>query len=321
MTTAVAIGLCLAGLALVVLCAERLVEGVVRVSLALGLSAFLVSVVFVGFDPENLAVGAAGAAQEMPGVALGSIVGAAMVAVALAFGVTTLLVPMRFEPAPRRIAAVPVLAVLLFGALARDGELSRADGAILLAAFALALLELARLSRRGLDLRPSGEVAEALERGEPPRPARALGRLLLALAGLVLGSELLVSGAKRLIAGFELSETVFGMTLLALAVSIEELARELPAAWVGRAEIAVGNVVGSVLAFFLCNAGLVALIRPIPVDASVLGFYLPVCLAAVVLVSIALLARRIPRWAGAALLALYAVFCLGAYSGWVTPVA
>lgn len=277
--------------------------------------------VFVGFDPENLAVGAAGAAQQMPGVALGSIVGATMVAVALAFGLTALLVPMRFAQVPRQVVALPPLAVLLFGALIWDGLLSRLDGAILLGAFTLALLALARLSRRGLDIRPSGEVAEALERGGPPRPALALARLLLALGGLVLGSELLVIGARNLIAGFELSETVFGMTLLALAVSAEELARELPAAWLGRAEIAVGNVVGSVLAFFLCNAGIVALIRPVGIDASVPRFYLPVCLAAVALVSAALLARRVPRWLGAALLATYAVFCLGAYAGWVIAVA
>jgi cation:H+ antiporter len=66
-TTAVALGLCLAGLVLVIWSAERLVEGVVRTSVGFGVSAFVVSVVFVGFDPENLSVGAAGAVQ-VPGV-------------------------------------------------------------------------------------------------------------------------------------------------------------------------------------------------------------------------------------------------------------
>jgi cation:H+ antiporter len=99
-TIAVALGLCLVGLALVIWSAERLVEGVVGTSLGFGVSAFVVSVVFVGFDPENLAVGAVGAVQGLPGIAAGSVIGAAMVAVGLAFGVTALLAPMRFARAP-----------------------------------------------------------------------------------------------------------------------------------------------------------------------------------------------------------------------------
>jgi cation:H+ antiporter len=156
-------------------CAERLVEGVVSTSKALGVSAFLVSVLFVGFDPENLAVGAVGAAEEMPGIALGSVVGAAMVAVSLAFGVTALLAPMRFASAPKRILMLPVLAVLVLGGLAFDGLLSRTDGAILVVAFALAVLGLVRLSQQGLDILPAGETAEAIAHAKPPSRTRHAG--------------------------------------------------------------------------------------------------------------------------------------------------
>lgn len=312
MTQAIGLALALAGLGLVVVCAEKLVAGVVGTSRALGLSAFFVSVVFVGFDPENLFVGAAGAAEGLAGIALGSIVGAAMVACGLAFGLTALVAPMRFEQAPRRVLALPILAILLMGALALDGHLSRLDGAVLLGAFVLVVLELMRLSRMGLDVRASGEVAESLERGRPSW-TRSLAALVLALAGLVVGSELLVAGSQRLMAQFGLSDTVYGMTVLALAVSVEELARELPAALRGRPEISVGNVVGSVLAFFLFNAGVIASIEPIPVDEAVLRFYLPLCFATVVLVMASLATLRIPRWVGAALVGLYAVFFVGAY--------
>jgi cation:H+ antiporter len=312
-TIAVALGLCLAGLVLVIWSAERLVEGVVGTSVGFGVSAFVVSVVFVGFDPENLAVGAVGAVQGLPGIAAGSVIGAAMVAVGLAFGVTALLAPMQFAQAPRRVLLIPVAAVLLFGALAFDGMLSRLDGALLLLAFVLAVLELLRLSRRGLDVRPTGEVAEGLEHAAPRPRARALGFLLLALTGLVVGSELLVAGSERLLVRFGLSETVYGMTLLALAVSVEELARELPAARRGRPEITVGNVAGSILAFFLCNAGLIALIHPVRVDPSVIRFYLPVCLLTVAFAAACLATLRVPRWAGGVLVAAYVVFFVGAY--------
>lgn len=313
MTVAVALGLCLAGLALVIWSAERLVEGVVGTSVGFGVSAFVVSVVFVGFDPENLAVGAVGALQDLPGIAAGSVIGAAMVAVGLAFGVTALLAPMEFAQAPRRVLLIPVSAVLLFGELAFDGMLSRLDGALLLSAFVLAVLELMRLSRRGLDIRPTGEVAESLEHEAPRSRAQALGLLLLSLAGLVVGSELLVAGSERLLARWDVSETAYGMTLLALAVSVEELARELPAARRGRPEITVGNVAGSILAFFLCNAGLIALVHPIPVDPPVIRFYLPVCFLTVAFATGCLATLRVPRWAGGVLVAAYVVFFAGAY--------
>jgi cation:H+ antiporter len=103
------------------------------------------------------------------------------------------------------------------------------------------------------------------------------------------------------------------MTFLALAVSVEELARELPAARRGRPEVSFGNVAGSILAFFLCNAGLIALIRPIAVDPLVIRFYLPVCLVTVGFAMACLAALRVPRWAGGVLVGAYLVFFVGAH--------
>ena len=78
----------IAGIALVLVFAGRLVRGTVGFARGFGVSAFVVSVVFLGFDPENLAVGAVGAYEGAEGIALGTIVGSAMVAIALAFGIT-----------------------------------------------------------------------------------------------------------------------------------------------------------------------------------------------------------------------------------------
>jgi cation:H+ antiporter len=103
------------------------------------------------------------------------------------------------------------------------------------------------------------------------------------------------------------------MTILAFLVSIEELARELPAARRGRPEISFGNVVGSILAFFLFNAGVIALVRPVPVSAKVLSFYLPAASVTTLFVCGLMLTRRIPRWAGVVLVLLYAAFAAGGY--------
>lgn len=314
MSLPVAVLLFAAGLALVVAFAERLVEAVVGTAAHVGMSAFLISVVFVGFDPENLFVGAVGSVEGSAGIALGTIVGSAMVAVALALGVTALIVPLQFERAPRSILALLPFPVLLLLGLASDGLLSRLDGGILLTVYVLALLALIALGRRGVAIEPTGEVAEVLEDDEGPSSGwRAIGMLVLSLGAITLGSELIVEASATLTATMGLSDTVFGMTLLALLVSIEELARELPAALKGRADIALGNVVGSVLAFFLFNAGVIALVRPVPVGPDTLHFYLPLTLATAVVIALVLRTRALPRWAGAVLVALYVAFAAGGF--------
>jgi cation:H+ antiporter len=280
-----AILLFLVGLGLVIYFAEKLVEGAVGTSRGFGVSAFLISVLFIGFDPENLVIGAVGSLERVAGIALGSIIGAAMVAVALAFGITALFAPLRFSQVPKQIIFIPNLAVLLLWALGLDGELSRQDGAVLFFGFFLSVAYLIRLSKRGFDIKPTGEVADTLEEAEALGKWNALGLLALALAFIIIGSELLVAGSKTIILRLGLSDTLFGMTILAFLVSIEELARELPAALKGRPEISLGNVIGSIMAFFLFNAGIIALLAPVPVATQVLWFYLPVCFGTVVIIS------------------------------------
>jgi cation:H+ antiporter len=302
-----------AGLGLIIFFAEQLVKGVVGTSIGFGLSTFLLSVIFIGFDPDNLAVGSVASAEGMNGIALGSILGGAMVAVAFAFGIAALVAPMTFAQVPPQVLAVQMLAVVLLAVLSLDGQLSRIDGGILLAAFGLAILYLVRLGRRGLDIQASGEVGHRLQKGNIPGKWPSLGLFILSLVAIVVGSELLVSGAQTLLTRFGISDLPFGMTILAFLVSIEELERELPAARQGRPDISFGNVLGSILAFFLCNAGIIALVRPLPVDRAVLTFYLPLAFITIALVSGVMLTKRVPRWAGGVLVLCYAVFVVGAW--------
>jgi cation:H+ antiporter len=301
------------GLGLIIFFAEQLVKGVVGTSMGFGLSTFLLSVIFIGFDPDNLAVGTVASAEGVTGIALGSILGGAMVAVALAFGLSALVAPMTFAQVPPQVLVVQMLAVVLMAALAIDGQLSRVDGGVLLIGFGLAILYLVRLGQRGLDIKASGEVGHRLQKGNIPGKWPSLGLFILSLVTIVVGSEMLVSGAQTLLKRFEIADLPFGMTILAFLVSIEELERELPAARQGRPDISFGNVLGSILAFFLCNAGIIALVQPVPVDRVVLTFYLPVAFITVAMVSGVMLMKRVPRWAGGLFILLYAVFVVG---GW-----
>jgi cation:H+ antiporter len=303
-----AIAMFIGGLALVIYFAEKLVAGVVGTAAGFGLSAFWISVVFIGFDPENLAVGVTGSYEQVSGIALGSIVGAAMVAVALALGVTALIVPLTFAHVPRRILLVPVLAVTLAWGLMIDGELSRIDGGILLLAYIAATGYLLDLNRRGIDIKAGGEVAETLEKAGERSRWKSVGLMVLSLGAIVAGSEILVKASRVFIARLGWSDTVFGMTVLAFLVSVEELARELPAAIKKRPDITYGNVLGSVLAFLLFNAGIVALVRPVHVDVQTRSFYVPACAATILSTSVVMASRKVPRWFGGVLVATYTVF-------------
>jgi cation:H+ antiporter len=140
MDLAVDLALALIGLVLIVVAAERLVAAAVGTALALRVTPFVVTAFFIGFDPENLAVGAAAANDGSDGIALGSILGAAVVAIALAFGLTALVTPVRVAPAPWPLLALRAAAVAGFAVLASDGELSRTDGVVLILGYAAAVV-------------------------------------------------------------------------------------------------------------------------------------------------------------------------------------
>lgn len=308
-----AILLFIVGLLLVVYFSEKLVEGVVGTSLAFGISAFLISVIFIGFDPENLLLGGVASYEAATGIALGTIIGSAMVAIGLAFGITALIAPMKFKTAPAGIVIVPVASITLLVLLCFDGMLTRLDGIYLIGGFVLALWYLLRLSAKGLDIEATGEVAETIEKDTVPKACKSAGILVLSLIAIVAGSEMLIRGSQTLISSLGMTETVFGMTLLALLVSIEELARELPAAMKGRPDISYGNVSGSILAFFLFNAGIIALINPVPIPTEVLYFHLPISFLTILFISMCMLAKRVTRWSGLILVLLYTVFFAGSF--------
>jgi len=309
-----AIGFALAGIALVVFFSEQLVKGVVGTSVNFNVSAFLISVIFLGFDPENLGVGAVGTYESVGGIAMGSVIGAAMVAMALALGISALFAPLKFKNISKRLLLVPLVSVLLFGALVLDRHLSRFDGIVLLAGYAGAVFYLIYLNRKGITLKAGGEVAETLEKENLPNKWKSAGLMLVSLVAIIGGSELLVSGSKVILEEFQISDTVYGMTILAFMVSIEEIARELPAALKGKSDVSMGNVIGSVLAFFLFNAGIIALVRPVEVSAEALQFFLPVSIVTILFIlTLLLFIRKIPRWAGALLIIFYIVFILFGY--------
>ena len=300
-----AIALLLGGIALVIVGADAFFRGLLALAARLGLPAFIVTVVLSGFELENLAAGIAANANDLPGAAAGTFLGGTTFLAAGVAGLGALIGPMRTRLPPAALAwtaAAPVPLVLL----TLDGTLSRLDGGLLLLWFLVSLTGLARAGRSLL----------AAEAGETSSRPRVLLLLLAGLGVLTLGGELLGEGIRKTVSQFGVSATLLGNTAVAASVEAEEVARVALPAKRGRADIALANVLGTVVHFIAFNAGVIALVQPLPIDTATRHLHLPAALVATATLCTLLATRRgLGRVEGGILLALYAAYLTLALTG------
>jgi len=280
---------------------EGLVKALTGWAAAAGLSGLALSALVLGFDVESTGAGVAATLDGLAGTALGTSVGAAVFLVTIGVGLAAVVAPFSVRT-PRPMLVAAALATVLPVALLADGTVSRADGAVLVVAYVPLVAVLALSARR------AGQAPEP----DGVRPRRPWLRLLLGLAGLVVGAEVLVFGTRGIVDSLGVSETVFGLLVVAAAVSFDEVVLEMLPAHRGHPEISVGNALGTLLFLLTGSLGVIALVRPIDVPAAVSGFHGPV-LILVVAILLGLLARgQLGRAEGAGLMTAYGAYVAGA---------
>ena len=288
------------GLWLLVESVEGLVTTLRAWAVAAGLSGVLLGALVLSLDLESTAAGIAATLDDLPGTALGTSIGASVFLLTVGLGVAALIAPFAVRP-PATLLVVAAVATALATGLSADGRLSRLDGALLLAAF-FPLATAVFLRRRGA-APPDGAQA---------RPRLLVPRIAGGIAGLVVGAELLVFGTERVVSRLGLSETVFGLLVVAAAVSFEEIVLEALPAFRGFPEMSVGNALGTLVFLLTGSLGTIVLVRPLDLPATVVHYHLP-ALAVTALLAGALLARgRLGRPEGALLVAAYALYAAGA---------
>lgn len=304
MSTLGALGLLALGLVVVVAGAELFFEGVLALARRLNVAPFAVAAVLSGFELENLAAGIAANAKGLPGAAAGTFLGGTTFLALGVTGLAALIAPIR-APLPRGALAWTAVAPLPLLALSLDGTLSRLDGAVLLAWFALALTGLARAGR--------GLLAAGEDRTDRARRRSVLLRLVGGLALLTAGGELLAQGLRDTVVRLGVSSTLLGNTVVAASVEAEEVARVAVPSKRQRGDIALANIVGTVVHFIAFNAGVIALVKPLALDDATLGLHLPVAAGSVLaLCALLALRQRVGRREAAGLLALYAAYLAAA---------
>lgn len=288
------------GLWLLVESAEGLVKTLRAWAVGAGVSGIVLGAVVLGFDLESTATGVAASLDDLPGTAIGSSIGAAIFLVTVGLGLAGLIAPFAVPP-PLPLLGVGAVAAVLPAGLAADGELSRADGAVLLIAFVILLAVVLR-SRRG----------KAMPATDEPVPSRVRLRVAGGLIGLIAGAELLVFGTARVVGALGVSETVFGLLVVAAAVSFEEIVLETLPAYRGVPELSVGNALGTLLFLLTGSLGTIVLVKPLELPATVVSYHLPALLLTVGLALAVLLRGRLGRPEGAVLLLGYGVYVAGA---------
>lgn len=256
----------LAGFVLLLLSADRFVEGAAAAARQLGVSSLLIGVIIVGFGtsaPEML-VSALAALDGNPGLALGNALGSNIVNTGLILGVTALVAPIAVNSAIVR-RELPLLLSTggLAGLLLFDLSLSRFEGLILLAGFfgLVGWSVMTSLASRDDALGPEVE-RELAARVMSLR--QAIIWLVFGLALMIASSRILVWGAVEIASLLGISDLVVGLTIVALGTSLPELAASVIAARKNEPDIAIGNIVGSNMFNLLAVIGIAGVIEPMP---------------------------------------------------------
>ncbi|MEM8663996.1 MAG: calcium/sodium antiporter [Pseudomonadota bacterium] len=282
---------------------ELLVRGASAIAVRLGISPLVVGVVIVGFGTSapELVTCVRAALGGAPGIAIGNIVGSNIANILLILGAAALMRPfLTSREAVIRDGSIVIVTAVAFALAAWTGLITRWMGGVFVVALAAYLIYTIRADRR-----KGGPVEDVPDAESTPLKLS----ILFLIAGIVLvmlGAEYLVHGAVETARLFNVSEEVIGLTLVAVGTSLPELATSIVAALKKHSEIALGNVLGSNVYNTIGIGGITALVAPIPVSESMRFFDIPIMLViSVVLIVVVASGRRVTRFEGAGLLALY----------------
>jgi cation:H+ antiporter len=277
---------------------ELFVRGAVRAAAWLRVKPGLIGATVAAFatSAPELMVGVTAALEGAPSLALGNALGANVVNLTLALGLSLLVAPSVLSQGGARRDLPAALAVPAFTGFALlDGKIGRVDAIVLLLVFAIWL---------ALSIRQEREAPEAEMPVGPGGRLATVGLVLAGLATLVLAGDAFVTGALRLSDHFGWDRFVVGATLVAIGTTIPELATSVIAKLRGQDEIGLGTLLGSCVFNGSFIVPVTAMIHPISAGLAEVGVALAFGLAAVV-AALPYGARTLGRRRGALLLGIY----------------
>ncbi|MEX1251553.1 MAG: calcium/sodium antiporter [Hyphomonas sp.] len=307
----------LLGLVLLVAGGELLVRGAVQLAQKFRISPLLIGLTLVGFGTSapELVTSLQAAFSGSPGIAVGNVVGSNLANILLILGITALIFPVVVarETFKRDGVVLAVATLMCLGAVLY-GQLTPLLGTVFVASLAGYIYFAFRQERQ---TNAAADAAAGIVNDAPKPSVRLIGLdLILVIAGLaltILGARFLVSSAIEIARDFNVSETVIGLTIVAVGTSLPELVTSVMAALRKHSDIAFGNIVGSNIYNIFGILGVTAIIKPIDVPPQIASFDIWVMIGATLLLFLTATSRwRIGRIEGGVMLAAYV-----GYSVWL----
>ncbi len=261
----IAITQLVAGFLLLVWGADRLVAGASAFARNLGVSPLIIGLTIIGFGTSapELVVSAVATLKGNAGLAVGNAIGSNIANMGLVLGVTAMIYPLRMEStALKREYPMLLLIMLVCFLMALNGHYGRLEGLALLGGLAAVIIWIIRI---GLHRPLSDPLAEEFD-AEIPKdiPTRiALFWLAVGLVVLPVSSVFLVEGAITIARYLHVTDTVIGLTIVALGTSLPELATAITAALRKEDDLAIGNIIGSNIFNLLGVLGIAAVLKPV----------------------------------------------------------
>lgn len=247
------------------LSANRLVEVAATLASRLGMSVLTIGVTVVAFGTSapELMVSSVAAFNGAGGIAIGNVVGSNIVNIGLILAIGGMIAPLVVKARiVYRELAILLLTTLAAAVMLMDGAISLFDGVVFIVAFLAYTIYLLKTS--------SGQEAEQDVPALAISTSRAFIESLVMLVLLVLGSQLLVWGAKGIALAMGVNELVIGLTLVAFGTSLPELAAVVVSARKGLHDMAAATVIGSNIFNILAVLGVSGVVgQGIAVDAAV----------------------------------------------------
>ena len=295
-----------AGFVLLVKGADFFVDGAVGIASRFGIPQLVIglTIAAMGTSMPEAAVSITSALKGSAGITVGNVVGSNIMNILVILGITAVITPIAVQKSTRKFEIPGMIAIsVLFLVLGYTGsEVVRFEGVILWIVFIGYIVYLFWIAKHNKD----EETDEAEKNWSLPVQLIAI---VGGIAAIVLGSDLAVDGATAIAKAFGMSDRVIGLTIVAFGTSLPELVTSVTAARRGKADLAIGNIVGSNIFNILFVAGTTALITPVVFETKfVMDSIIAIAAAVLLLISVCNKDNKLKRPAGIIMLV-----CYGAY--------
>lgn len=313
------------GLVLVIKSADILIDSSSKIARNYGVSSFVIGITVVAFGTSapELVVGILSALSGTNELGLGTVVGSSYANMTLIVGLSALVFPLVVnDSAIKKEIPMLIFVQALFAAMILwDNQLSRLDGLLLLGGFVAFMVYVVLDSKKSMkisidiegDIDTDGDGNQVTEytTTEKIRSVPMLWLLsILSLVGLYIGGQLSVENSVQIAKNFGLSETIIGLTIVAVATSLPELVTSIVAMRKNEKDIVLGNCVGSNIFNILLVMGVSSTIHPFSIQENMTVDLLLIIVIVGVIYLLSRFTKKVSRLFGSVLVLSYFSYLL-----------